>query len=142
MSSFRPLFIASYTTGLFLRQALKLEAISAELAATQTVLGPATIHGMPPTRDHRLYASRDDAVAFVDLLRYLDTNKDGTYNPPCDTKEPIKIFGWSWGGASAVELANRIKRSPKFKDKEVQVLVTIDPVTLLRPANHTVPDNV
>ena len=120
----------------------KLEEISTTLEQYDTVLRPRRIHGMPPTWPKRLYQSRDDATAFNDLLNYLDTNKDGFYNPPCDDKEPIKIFGWSWGGASAVELANRIKNSPKFKDKEIQVVVTIDPVTIIRPSSHTVPDNV
>lgn len=121
---------------------LKLESISAQLASFDTVLRPAKIHGFPPPRPYPLYPSRADGEAFDDLLRYLDTNKDGDYNPPCDNKEPIKIFGWSWGGASAVELANRIKNSSKFKDKDIKVVVAIDPVTILRPSSHRVPNNV
>lgn len=121
---------------------LRLEAISGQLGTYDTVLRPKKIHGFPPPRPFPLYPSRGDAEAFRDLLRYLDTSKDGDYNPPCDDKEPIKIFGWSWGGASAVELANRIKNSPRFKDKEIEIVATIDPVTKLRPSSHTVPNNV
>lgn len=91
-----------------------------------------------------LFYARSVLPAFDHLLKQLDTNEDGKYDPNCgDKKDDVKIFGWSWGGSSAVELTRMIRRSAKFRDKEVKVLVTIDPVTLLRgPSTGTVPDNV
>ena len=114
-----------------------LEMLSSFMALYEPVLRPRS-----PWRSLPLYHSRADGEAFSDLLRYLDTNNDGKYNPPCDREQPIEIFGWSWGGASAVELANRIKNSSKFERKYVEVVAVIDPVTAFRPGNHTVPDTV
>jgi len=114
-----------------------LEQLSGVMESYEKVLRPSS-----QWRTYPLYQSRADYQAFFDLLRYLDTNKDGYYNPPCDNEETIKIFGWSWGGASAVELANRIKDSDKFKKKNVGIVAVIDPVTAFRTGKHTVPDNV
>ena len=50
-----------------------------------TVLRPES-QGMRPNCPKRLYQSRDVATAFKDLLKYLDTNGDGYYSPPCDEK--------------------------------------------------------
>jgi RHS repeat-associated protein len=114
-----------------------LEEISGIMEMYEKVLRPGS-----QWRTYPLYHSRADSQAFSDLLRYLDTNKDGYYNPPCDNEETIKLFGWSWGGASAVELANRINDSDKFKKKNVGLVAVIDPVTAFRTGKHTVPSNV
>ena len=114
-----------------------LEEISGIMEVYEKVLRPTS-----PWRTYPLYHSRADRQAFFDLLRYLDTDKDGYYTPPCDNEETIKIFGWSWGGASAVELANRINDSDKFKKKNVGLVAVIDPVTAFRTGKHTVPGNV
>jgi len=91
----------------------------------------------------RMFASLGIGPAFIHLLAHLDTNHDGKYDPSCrDTKEDIKIFGWSWGGTSSVKLARLIKASPKFVDKEVKVVAVIDPVTLFRVPPVVVPSNV
>jgi hypothetical protein len=114
-----------------------LEQLSATMEMYEKVLRPKS-----QWRPYPLYHSRADGQAFAELLRYLDTNKDGYYNPPCDSEETIKIFGWSWGGASAVDLANQIKRSSKFKKKDVGLVAVIDPVTAFRAGKHVVPSNV
>jgi hypothetical protein len=115
-----------------------LEWLSSGLETAEPVLRPKSA-----SRPYALYHSRADGQAFSDLLRYLDTNKDGEYNPSfCDSEQPIKIFGWSWGGASAVELANRIQNSDKFKKKDVELVAVIDPVTAFRIGDHVVHGNV
>ncbi len=115
-----------------------LEELSEIMEENEKVLRPSS-----KWRTYPLYESRADSQALFDLLQYLDTNKDGYYNPGCgDDYESIKIFGWSWGGASAVELANRIKDSDKFKAKNIGLVAVIDPVTAFRTGKHTVPSNV
>jgi len=114
-----------------------LEEASALLEENEKVLRPSG-----GGRDYRLYHSRAAGQAFADLLRYLDSNNDGYYDPPCDSEEPIKIFGWSWGGASAIQLANLIRGSENFKKKDIEVVAVIDPVTKFRTADHKVHENV
>jgi RHS repeat-associated protein len=118
---------------------VQLGEYSAIMEMYETVLRP---QNQSDWGVYRLYSSRADFQAFFDLLRYLDTNKNGYYDPPCDNEETIKIFGWSWGGASAVELANKINSSSRFKKKDVGLVAVIDPVTFMRPGNHVVPSNV
>ena len=81
--------------------------------------------------DKLLFNSTAIIPALDYLLKQLDTNGDGVYDPDngCDTKQDIKIFGWSWGGVSAVDLARQIRSSSKFKNKEVAFIGVIDPVT-------------
>jgi len=114
-----------------------LEQLSGIMEEYETVLRP-----LLSQRTLALYHSRAVGQAFTELLLHLDKNRDGYYDPPCDPEETIKIFGWSWGGASAVELANRIKNSGRFKEKNIGLVAVIDPVTFFRPHTHTVPDNV
>jgi len=118
----------------------ELEGLSIILEEYEAVLRPHW-NRPGPSRPGRLYPSRADAQAFRDLLRALDHDGDGKYDPRCDGKEEIKIFGWSWGGTSAVQLARRIKESHRFVDKEVKLVAVIDPVTIAR-GNATVPENV
>ena len=54
--------------------------------------------------------------------------------------EPIKIFGHSWGGISAVKLARWVGRSP-LRNHEIDVY-TIDPVSTLRFPPTSVPSCV
>jgi len=91
----------------------------------------------------RLFGSRSDGEAFDYLLKKLDEEKgngDGYYGDG-DPEEDIKIYGWSWGGITAIKLARKIKESKRFCRKAVKVLYTIDPDEFLY-ANPTVPDNV
>lgn len=59
-------------------------------------------------------------------------------NSPPD--EPIKIFGHSWGGVSAVKLARWLGRSVA-RTHEIDVY-TVDPVSLLRTRPISVPSSV
>ena len=113
-----------------------LEEMSDMLAVNETVLRPRA-----GARPSRLYESRDIDTAFDDLLSYLDTNQDGVYSS-CDNQEPIKIFGWSWGGYSAIKLAKKILDSPKFLSKKVDLVAVIDPVPFGRIGTRKVSPNV
>jgi len=95
-----------------------------------------------PRLGAKMFRSASDAAAERWLLQTLDKNKDGIYDPNCgDDRDSIKIFGWSWGGPSAVQLAQRIKRNERFRENQIAVVFAIDPVTTAR-GNATVPSNV
>lgn len=90
-----------------------------------------------------LYSSKADEEAFRHLLGVLDSNRDGEYDGE-DPEVDIKIYGWSWGGITAVKLARTIKESKKFSicRKTVKVVAVIDPDTFGYATNSNVPDNV
>jgi len=89
----------------------------------------------------KMFHSLSHEAAFQYVLKQLDKNGDGKYDS-CDGKEPIKIFGWSWGGISAAKLARKIQDSDKFRIKDVEIVATIDPVATLRLPPTSVPSNV
>jgi len=77
------------------------------------------------------------------LLKQLDTNGDGKYDPNNgDVRRTILIAGYSWGGWSAIALAQDIQNSNKFVDKSIALLATVDPVNILRGDPGPVPSNV
>jgi hypothetical protein len=88
----------------------------------------------------------DDAEST--LLHCLDSNSDGRYDPYAldpakrDILQEIDLFGFSWGGTSAVSLAREIKTSGLFRNKDVELVTVLDPVTLGRWFPPAVPDNV
>lgn len=86
-----------------------------------------------------LFNSASVSAAFRHLLTKLDTNGNGKYDT-CDNQQEIKIYGWSWGGASAVLLAERIRDSDKFLIKDVKVVAVVDPSP--RFSKPPVPNNV
>lgn len=81
-----------------------------------------------------IYRSLAIYPAYDYLLRYFRSKSD------CDNDEPIKIFGHSWGGISAVKLARWVGRS-ELRHHKVIVAV-IDPVPTLRLPPTSVPSNV
>jgi RHS repeat-associated protein len=83
--------------------------------------------------DH-IYRSLDIWDPYQYLLNYF---RDG---PGRCSNEPIKIFGHSWGGISAVKLSRWIGRSA-LRNHETDVYV-IDPVSKLRLPPTSVPSNV
>ena len=105
---------------------------------------------------HRLFLDESRASAFGALLKQLDTNGDGKYDPyhpvirngqelPPDQLRSIEIFGHSWGGYTAVQLAMQINNSRAFAaDNSIALLATIDPVSFLRAVDGPtdVPSNV
>jgi RHS repeat-associated protein len=82
----------------------------------------------------RLHAPLFDSLGVGYAYRYL------LANAKCG--EDIKIFGWSWGGVSAVKLARWIKDSSQFSNHSVSVVAVVDPVSKLRFPPWSVPDNV
>jgi hypothetical protein len=81
--------------------------------------------------------------AYQWLLSNLDLNGDGKYDPSDgDEQRPIEIYGHSWGGITALQLAQNINTSASFVDKDISVVATIDPVTILRFTSGWVPGNV
>jgi len=81
------------------------------------------------------YRSLDIWDPYQYLLNYF-RNGQGA----CNNNEPIKIFGHSWGGISAVKLSRWLGRS-ELRNHEIDVY-TIDPVRLLRLPPTSVPSNV
>ena len=76
-------------------------------------------------------------------LEQLDTNHDGDYDPANgDQQRDIKIYVHSWGGISAIILAQRIESSSHFKVKSIKSLATIDPVKFGRFTDAHVHRNV
>ncbi len=91
----------------------------------------------------RLFWATSEARAFDWLLKRLDLNGDGKYDPAHgDQSRSIEIYGHSWGGTSAVVLANDIRTSAKFEDHTVAKLATIDPVRFGRFTSANVGQNV
>lgn len=99
----------------------------------------------------KMFGSNHGFSAYTWLLKELDVNKDGKYDPAKgDCKRPVRVFGHSWGAYTAVkDFAQRIKNRRQFVDKNIEVLALIDPVKTARgfvgltPGNFpTVPDNV
>ncbi|MEI6394028.1 MAG: RHS repeat-associated core domain-containing protein [Verrucomicrobiota bacterium] len=82
-----------------------------------------------------IYRSLDIWDPYQYLLNYF-RNGSGA----CNTDEPIKIFGHSWGGISAVKLSRWVGRSA-LRNHETDVYV-IDPVSKLRLPPTSVPSNV
>ena len=81
------------------------------------------------------YRSLDIWDPYQYLLNYFRSGKGG-----CNNNEPIKIFGHSWGGISAVKLSRWLGRS-ELRNHEIDVY-TIDPVSLLRTRPISVPSAV
>jgi hypothetical protein len=80
------------------------------------------------------YRSLDIWDPYQYLLNYF---RNG---PGKCSNEPIKIFGHSWGGISAVKLSRWLGRS-ELRNHEIDVY-TIDPVRILRLPPTSVPSNV
>jgi hypothetical protein len=80
--------------------------------------------------DQKTYWSREHPKAYKELLKKLDFNRDGKYEPgKGDIKRDIRIYGHSWGGLSAILLTQRIQKADaRFVDDSVDILATIDPV--------------
>jgi hypothetical protein len=82
-----------------------------------------------------IYGSLDIWRPYQYLLDYF-RNGGGA----CDTNEPIKIFGHSWGAISAIKLSRLIGQSA-LQDHETHVYV-VDPVSWLRLPPTSVPSTV
>lgn len=81
------------------------------------------------------YRSLDIWDPYQYLLRYFSSG-----NGSCNNNEPIKIFGHSRSGISAVKLSRWLGRS-KLRNHEIDVY-TIDPVSKLRLPPISVPSSV
>lgn len=82
-----------------------------------------------------IYRSLDIWDPYSYLLKYFLQGAGA-----CNSNEKIKIFGYSWGGISAVKLSRWIGRSA-LRSHETDVYV-IDPVSWLRSPPTSVPSNV
>ncbi len=88
--------------------------------------------------DH-IYRSLDIMDPYQYLLKYF-LAEPGTGDCNLNPTEPIKIFGYSWGGISAVKLSRWLGRS-SLRNHEIDVYV-IDPVAKLRLPPTSVPSCV
>jgi hypothetical protein len=98
---------------------------------------------IPLDNNHR-FKSLQWGDAAKKLHSWADTNGDGHYDPAHgDKARPIRMLGHSWGAKSAINLAWDIHDDDFYRDKTIEVLAVIDPVTHVRGNfNQGVPDNV
>jgi hypothetical protein len=76
--------------------------------------------------------------AHEEILRSLDTNKDGSLSPEEKQQARIIIYGHSWGASETVTLARELEKDG------IPVLLTIqvDSVSKSRQNDETIPANV
>jgi hypothetical protein len=86
----------------------------------------------------RMFENRRGADAHREVLRLLDSNKDGTLSPEEKESARIAIYGHSWGASETVTLARALAR------EQIPVLLTIqvDSVRKLGEDDEWIPSNV
>jgi RHS repeat-associated protein len=87
--------------------------------------------------DFEVFGSDNMSAAKRAILKEWDTNKDGKIDSKDEGCPPVKlrIVGYSWGGWSALKLANEVSTMKEITEpqKNVQVILgTIDPVSTAR----------
>jgi len=84
------------------------------------------------------FANRHRDQAYREILRRLDTDKDGTLSADEKRNARIVIFGHSWGASETVSLARKLERDG------IPVLLTIqvDSVAKLGQNDSLIPANV
>jgi hypothetical protein len=86
----------------------------------------------------RMFENRRGADAHREVLRLLDSNKDGTLSPEEKESARIAIYGHSWGASETVTLARALAR------EQIPVLLTIqvDSVRKWGEDDEWIPSNV
>jgi hypothetical protein len=86
----------------------------------------------------RVFENRRRKQAYNDVLRLLDTNRDGVLSPEEKTRAHIVLFGHSWGASAAVLLARDLGR------RGIPVLLTVQVDSVAKAWQHDslIPDNV
>jgi pimeloyl-ACP methyl ester carboxylesterase len=86
----------------------------------------------------RVFENRRRKQAYSEVLRLLDTNRDGVLSPDEKSRAHIVLFGHSWGASAAVLLARDLRRL------HIPVLLTVqvDSVAKMWQNDSVIPDNV
>ena len=86
----------------------------------------------------RMFENHRGQQALEEILRLLDTDKDGTLSPEEKGKARIAIYGHSWGASETVTLARALARD------QIPVLLTVqvDSVQKLGEDDTWIPANV
>jgi hypothetical protein len=99
------------------------------------------IHGEAHGEDRYIFNQSDDDQALERLFLELDTSGDKTISALELRGHKFRVMGYSWGGPTAITFTKRIAvRGSLYmhgytlcKPIDVSALVTIDPVTILKP---------
>ncbi|MGA7219982.1 MAG: hypothetical protein WBX38_16825 [Candidatus Sulfotelmatobacter sp.] len=86
----------------------------------------------------RVFENRRRKQAYDDILRRLDTNRDGFLSAEEKARARIVLFGQSWGGSAAVLLARDLQRV----GVPVLLTVQVDSVAKLWQNDSVIPGNV
>ncbi len=86
----------------------------------------------------RVFENRRRKQAFDDVLRLLDTNRDGILSAEEKSRARIILFGQSWGASAAILLARDLRR----KGVPVLLTVQVDSVAKVWQNDSVIPDNV
>jgi len=86
----------------------------------------------------RMFANHRGGEALEEVLRLLDTDKDGTLSPDEKSGARIAIYGHSWGASEAVTLARALARD------HIPVLLTVQVDSVQKPGEDdaSIPANV
>lgn len=92
----------------------------------------------PSGMDVETYESYHGENALKEILSVLDSNHDGTLSPAEKHNARIIIYGHSWGGSEAIELARELGK------ENIPVLLTIqvDSVSKFHQNDAVIPSNV
>jgi hypothetical protein len=86
----------------------------------------------------RMFQNRDGAQAQQEVLRLLDTNRDGRLSAQEKSDARISIYGHSWGASESVTLARALGAA----GVPVSLIVLVDSVRKRGENNQTIPPNV
>ncbi len=92
----------------------------------------------PSGVDVETFESHRGRIALEKILDLLDTNRDGTLTPAEKRNARIILYGHSWGGSEAIEVARQLEKDG------IPVLLTIqvDSVSQMHQNDAVIPANV
>ena len=111
----------------------RTNAIHYEVQLAQRLNG-----GSPSGLFARVFENRCGREARQEILRLLDTDKDGVLSPAERQRARIAIYGHSWGASQAITLARSLGHD------EVPVLLTVQVDSVQKPGQDdaSIPSNV
>jgi pimeloyl-ACP methyl ester carboxylesterase len=86
----------------------------------------------------RVFENRRRKLAYRDVIRLLDSDRDGVLSPEEKTRAHIVLFGHSWGASAAVLLARDLAR----EGIPVLLTVQVDSVAKVWQNDSVIPPNV
>jgi hypothetical protein len=85
-----------------------------------------------------VFGNHEGKRALDDILKLLDTDRDGSLTEAEKRQAEIILYGHSWGASQVIVLA----REMEARGIPVALTVQIDSVNKLGQGNHTIPPNV